>query len=221
MQEIYIVGADGSARELYELLIRQINQVCIDQHKPLEFKVLGFLDDDPHALDGKVIDIGIVGGVRDWDVKPEHRFVMGASDPKTKEEYARVLMGKGAVFVDVIHPWVQVVPSSSHGIGLVAYPGATLGPDVHVGDFVTLLPTGLGHDSKVGNYCTISAFCGINGYVELGDRVFVGSHAVIHPNIKVGDDAYVDTGSVVIRRVKPGTRVFGNPAKPTDINALI
>lgn len=217
MQEVYIVGADGSARELYELLIKPINQVCKDLRMPLAFKALGFLDDDPHALDGKVCDIGIVGGVQNWVVKPEDRFVMGVSDPKRKEELAKVLLEKGAVFVDVIHPWVQVVPGSSHGIGLVAYPGATLGPDVHVGDFVTLLATGLGHDSKVGSYCTISSFCGINGYVELGDRVFVGSHAVIHPDIKVGDDAYVGTGSVVIRRVKPGTKVFGNPAKIMDI----
>ena len=215
-QEGYIIGAGGFAREIYELLIKPINNLSRDTHSEPAFKVLGFLDDDPHAMDGKVCDIGIVGGIHDWEVKPEERFVMGIANPQVKEKLAKVMLDKGATFVNVIHPWVQIVPGATYGMGFVAYPGATVGPDVHVGDFVTLLYTGLGHDAKVGNYCTISSYCGINGYVELGDRVFVGSHAVIHPNMKIGDDAYVGTGSVVIRRVKPGTKVFGNPAKVMD-----
>jgi acetyltransferase-like isoleucine patch superfamily enzyme len=33
------------------------------------------------------------------------------------------------------------------------------------------------------------------------------------PGIKIGDGATVGTGSVVIKNVKPGVTVFGNPAK--------
>lgn len=210
MQDVYIIGAGGYAREIYELLIKPINQL-----KPT-FHVLGFLDDNPHAMDGKVCDIGIVGGVHDFEVKPEHRFIMGIASPQIKEKLANVMLAKGAVFVNVIHPWVQIVPGATYGKGFIAYPGATVGPDVHVGDFVTLLYTGLGHDVEVGDYSTISSYCGINGYVKLGKRVFVGGHAVILPGIKVGDDAYVGMGSVVVSKVKAGTKVFGNPARIMD-----
>ena len=37
------------------------------------------------------------------------------------------------------------------------------------------------------------------------------------PSTKIGDGAYVGIGSVVLRRVKPGVKVFGNPAKVVDI----
>lgn len=216
MQDVYIIGAGGYAREIYELLIKPINDVRRSANKDPEFNVLGFLDDNPHAMDGKVCDIGIVGGIHDFDVKPEDRFIMGVASPQIKEKLAKVMLDKGAVFVNVIHPWVQIVPGATYGKGFVAYPGATVGPDVHVGDFVTLLYSGLGHDVEVGDYCTISSYCGINGYVKLGKRVFVGGHAVILPNIKIGDDAYVGMGSVVVSKVKAGTKVFGNPAKKLD-----
>lgn len=216
MQEVYIVGAGGYAREIYELLIKPINDVRRSEKKEPEFHVLGFLDDNPHAMDGKVCDIGVVGGIHDFDVKPEDRFIMGVASPQIKEKLATVMLKKGATFVNVIHPWVQIVPGATYGKGFVAYPGATVGPDVHVGDFVTLLYSGLGHDVEVGDYCTISSYCGINGYVKLGKRVFVGGHAVILPNIKIGDDAYVGMGSVVVSKVKAGTKVFGNPAKRMD-----
>lgn len=210
MQDVYIIGAGGFAREIYELLIKPINELSPT------YNVLGFLDDNLNALDGKHCDIGVVGTIKDWEVKENQRFVMGIAKPAIKEKLAKVMLNKGAIFVNVIHPWVKVVPGSKVGMGMVAYPGATIGPDVVVGDFVTLLYTGLGHDCQVGDYCTISSYCGINGYVKLGKRVFVGSHASILPGVTVGDDGYVGLGSVVIRKVKSGVKVFGNPAKVMD-----
>ena len=216
MTELFIVGAGGFAREIYELLITPSNKAMTDTNQPPLFKVLGCLDDNPHALDGKGTDLKIVGTIRDFEIRPEHRFVMGIANPATKEKLAQDLLARGAVFADVIHPWVHLCRGSSYGRGFVAYPGATLGPDAHLGDFVTLLATGLGHDATVGDYCTISSYCGINGNVHLGNRVFVGGHAVILPGVKVHDDAYVGMGSVVVSHVKAGTKVFGNPAKRMD-----
>ena len=215
-QEVYIIGAGGFAREIYELLIKPINSIQKNLGLEPAFKVLGFLDDNPRALDGKVCDIGIVGGISDWVIQPEQRFVMGIAKPQIKEKLAAMLLQRGAVFVDVIHPWVKCVPGATWGKGFVAYPGAQLGPDVHVGDFVTLLYTCLSHDVEVGNYCTISSYCGIGGEAKLRDRVFVGSHAVILPGIEVGEDAYVGMGSVVMDHVPSGMKVFGNPAKQMD-----
>ncbi len=210
MQDVYILGAGGFAREIYELLIKAINRI-----KPT-YHVIGFLDDNPHAMDGKVCDIGIVGSIHGFPVKPEDRFIMGVANPQTKEKLAAYILGKGADFVSVLHPSVNVVPGATYGKGFVAYPGGGVGPDVHIGDFVTILHTGIGHDAQIGDYTTISSYCGINGNVKLGKRVFVGGHAVICPGIQVGDDAHVGMGSVVVTKVKAGTKVFGNPAKRMD-----
>jgi sugar O-acyltransferase (sialic acid O-acetyltransferase NeuD family) len=207
MKNIIIVGAGGFAREIYEIIIKAINE------KEPKWNVLGFIDDNLNALDGKKTNLKILGRISDWKVEARQHFVMGIANPRTKEKIASSLLSRGAIFESIIHPSVRIVDSARYGTGLVAYPGAALGPDVTIGDFVTLLSTGLGHDVEVGDYSTISSYCGINGYVKLGKYSFVGGHAVLAPNIRVGDDGFVGVGSVVVSNVKSGTKVFGNPAR--------
>jgi putative colanic acid biosynthesis acetyltransferase WcaB len=47
----------------------------------------------------------------------------------------------------------------------------------------------------------------------LGDRVDVGSNAVILGDISIGSDVVIGAGSVVIRDVPDRAVVAGNPAK--------
>ena len=210
MKDIIIVGAGGFAREIYELIIKVINK------KETILNVLGFLDDDLNALNEKNSDLDIIGQISNWKVESNQYFVMGIANPQVKEKVAISLLAKGAIFESIIHPRVHIASGAKYGKGLVAYPGAVLGPDVIIGDFVTLLGTGLGHDVKIGDYTTVSSYCGINGHVHLGKRVFIGGHAVMAPKIRVGDDAFVGIGSVVVSHIKAGTKVFGNPAKKMD-----
>ena len=69
--------------------------------------------------------------------------------------------------------------------------------------------------ASIGDFSTTTGFANIAG-AHLGNRVFVGSHAVILNGKKVGDDAIVCAGSIVFSNVKAGTKVFGNPAKKAD-----
>jgi bifunctional UDP-N-acetylglucosamine pyrophosphorylase/glucosamine-1-phosphate N-acetyltransferase len=100
-------------------------------------------------------------------------------------------------------------------VGPFAYlrPGSNLGKNVKIGDFVTLLGSGVGHDAVIGDYTTISSYCDITGGVKIGKKVFIGSHVTIVPNRIIGDEAYIGAGSVVIGNVKEKTKVFGNPAR--------
>lgn len=42
--------------------------------------------------------------------------------------------------------------------------------------------------------------------------MFLGSHSCIIPQIHVGEWAYIGAGSIVFQDIKPGVKVFGNPA---------
>jgi acetyltransferase-like isoleucine patch superfamily enzyme len=85
-----------------------------------------------------------------------------------------------------------------------------------VGNFV-FSQSYITHDCVVGPFSTISGGACLTGGTKVGERVFVGSNATIIPGRTIGDDAFISAGSVVIRNVKPGTKVFGNPARRVDI----
>ncbi len=210
MIDLILVGAGGYAREIYEYIIKAINKISSTYH------VLGAIDDNLHALDGKQTDIKILGTIKDWKVNGNEKYVMAIASPNIKQKIAQLMEEKGADFVSLLHPKFSCCSGAKYGKGLVAYWGAGLGPDAKVGDFVTLLSSGIGHDVQIGDYSTISSYCGINGNVHMGKRVFIGSHAVIAPGIKIGDDAFVCLGSVVVTHVKKGIHVLGNPARKIE-----
>lgn len=210
MIDLILVGAGGYAREIYEEIIKTNNRITPT------YNVLGALDDNLHALDGKQTDLKILGTIKDWKVKGNEKYVLSIASPQIKQKVSKIMHEKGAKFVSLLHFTVMRCSGAEYGEGFIAYPGAVLGPDVKIGDFVTLLGTGLGHDVQIGDFSTISSYCGINGYVRLGKRVFVGGHAVIAPGIKIDDDAFVCTGSVVVTPVRKGMKVFGNPAHKMD-----
>ena len=55
------------------------------------------------------------------------------------------------------------------------------------------------------------------GFVEVGERTFIGVGANVKNRITIGKDVTVGMGSVVGRAVKDGETVFGNLAKPIPI----
>ncbi|MGE0090592.1 MAG: DapH/DapD/GlmU-related protein [Bacteroidales bacterium] len=52
-----------------------------------------------------------------------------------------------------------------------------------------------------------------NGFVKIGNNVFIGVNAVILRNVTIGDNAVVGAGAVVSKDVPPATVVAGNPAR--------
>ena len=50
--------------------------------------------------------------------------------------------------------------------------------------------------------------------VAIGSDVWIGGGAIVLPGVTIGDGAIVGAGSVVTRRVAPGSIVAGNPARP-------
>ena len=51
------------------------------------------------------------------------------------------------------------------------------------------------------------------GNVTFGSQAFIGGNVAIAPHVAIGERAYVCIGSVVIKNVKAGAKVLGNPAR--------
>ena len=208
MKDIIIVGAGGFGREAY-YLIRAINAITP------RWNIKGFINDVPVDLKAKKIEAPILGTIKDWQPSKHEVFAMGISSPKGKEKVALHLKARGARFETLIDPLVTIDGTVEIGEGtIITYP-AVIGDCVKIGKFVHIAGSMIGQDAEIGDFSTTTGYTNVTTS-KIGKRVFVGSHAVIMNGQRVGDDAVVGACSCVIRNVKPGATVFGNPAERVD-----
>lgn len=209
MKDLIIVGASGFGRELVQW-IEDIN------HVEPEWNILGFIDDNPNALAGCHCDYKILGGIKGWRPKENEYFACALAFPSVKKMIVKDLKAKGAKFATLIHPTALVNKYAEIGEGVIVTPRSNINADTRIGNFVSILGSGIGHDSTVGDWSTLSGRCSINGHVQVGSMVYVASGVSVAPSKKIGDGAHVGIGSVVISNIKAGNHVFGNPAKKMD-----
>lgn len=209
MKDLIIVGAGRYGREVHSLIL------AINKEKPT-YNCLGFIDDNVNALDSINIDAKIIGKITDWEVKPNTVFAMGIASPTGKEAIANIMKSRGANFETLVHPKARVCEHIEYGEGCIVSGDSSIGSCAKLGAFVDIAGSMIGQDTIIGDFSFTGGYANITT-AEIGKRVFVGSHAFIMNNCKLGDDSYVCAGSIVLRNVKPGKKVFGYPAKVIDI----
>ncbi len=207
MQDIIIVGASGFGRELLAI-IESINR------KEPTWNVLGFIDDNLHALDGFELPYRVIGTIRDWQPIDREQYALAIAAPRTKEKLVPALKARGAKFATILAPTVSIGDRTKVGEGVVMFGDVGISVDVTIGDFVFFNALdGIGHDTVIGDYCTFGPKVCISGGTKMGKCVNVGALASTFPGIEVGDYATIGMNSSAIRRVKPETTVMGVPAK--------
>ena len=208
-QAIILVGAGAMGRETASWLL-DANQ----KSSNCQYQIKGFLDDNPNQLAGYNKIAPLLGKIQDYQPKPNDLFVMTIATPQTREKVVTHLKSRGAQFISFIHPSVIIGQNVDIGEGAVICPNCILTCDITLEPFVVLNTcTTVGHDCYIGAFSTINSKTEITGHNQIGKRCFFGVGARVIPGRKIGDDAVIGAGSVVIRQVKSGTTVFGNPAK--------
>lgn len=207
MKDLIIVGAGGFGREALYIAL-EINKV------KQQWNIVGFIDDNPKALDKVPCDYKILGSIKDWIPKENEVFALGLASPKAKELVSDILKARGAKFVTLIAPHSIIQPFTTYGEGCVI--NGNIGDNVSIGNFVHIAGSMIGQDSIIDDYSTTTGFVNIAS-AKIGKRVFIGSNSVVLNHLTVGDDAFICAGSMVFSNIKAGKKVWGNPAKKFDI----
>jgi sugar O-acyltransferase (sialic acid O-acetyltransferase NeuD family) len=207
MKNLLIIGARGFGREIYYLAMRSNGY-------QKDYEIKGFLDDKKDALDGFNNYPPIIDSVENYIVNDDDVFVCALGDVQARKKYITIILNKGGEFINLIHPSAICSTNITSAKGCIIAPFVSLGADAIVGDF-TLIQTGaiVGHDVTIGNWSRLDSYVVLVGGVTIGSKVCVYTGAIINRDVIIHDNACVGAGSFVIRDVKEGTTVFGNPAK--------
>ena len=129
MTDVIIVGASGFGREVLET-IEQINKI------DATWNVLGFIDDNLHALDNFEIGYHILGTIEDWKPSNKEKYVLAIAAPTTKERVVSKLKERGAAFATVIASTATIGDRTTIGEGVVIFGETGISVDCKIGDFV-------------------------------------------------------------------------------------
>lgn len=210
MKNLIIIGAGGMGRTIYSNALESVGY-------GEKFVVKGFIDDNLAALDAFENYPPIVGTIRDYQPQPDDVFVSsigGASRRACMEEIIR----RGGEFMELIHETARIYQNARLGKGNFIGAFSVIGNDAVVGDYNMIQSyTVIGHDAHIGNWNRIDTHVTCVGGIVIEDEVNIHTGAVISHNVTVGTGAHVGALSFVIRKVKPGTTVCGNPAKKLEI----
>lgn len=212
MKDIIVVCAGATAVEVYSL-IETINEQAEKEGKGKQYHLLGFIEDNPAVRLPEYIQEPILGTISEWNPRGDEVYAMGNSSPRIKEKLAEKLKARGCRFETLISPFGRVKPHVEIGEGCIIT-SYCINNGAKIGDFVHIQGSMIGGHAVIGDYTTTLGFANVPA-ANIGKRVFIGSHAVILGG-DVGDDAEVCVGSIVVSKVKAGTKVFGNPAKRVD-----
>lgn len=205
--DLIIVGAGGFGREVLGYAGDAF------AGRPAH-RVAGFVDDDPRALDGFDLAVGVLGGVRDVPISEATRFVIAVGDPAVRRTLAAAVESRGGRLATVVHPSAYIGPGARLGDGCVVCPFAFVGTAATVGANTAInVHVSVGHDVITGANCVLSPYTAISGAVEMEDDVFFGTHATVSPRRRIGRGSKVSAGAVVHRDVPAGSLAVGNPAK--------
>lgn len=206
MKNLIIIGAGGMGRNVYSNALESVGY-------GETFVVKGFIDDNLEALDGYNNYPPIIGKIKDYQPQEGDVFVSsigGSSRRICMEEIIR----RGGEFFELIHKTARVYKNAKLGKGNFIGAYSVVGNDAVIGDYNMIQSyTVLGHDVRIGSWNRIDTHVTCVGGIVIEDEADIYTSAVISHNVRIETGAHVGALSFVIRKVKAGTTVMGNPAK--------
>ena len=212
MKHLIIVGARGWGREVYAAA------KGTKAYQSGEYDIKGFLDSKTDALDGLKGEYPpILGAPETYEIQPDDVFFIAMGESKWRKYYAEMMEKKGAEFISIISALSYVNPTATIGEGSFVADWSVISDNVILGKHSMIHGfSTLGHDAKVGDYSSIEAYVFLGGHAEVGEESVMHVRSTLIAHKKIGNNVSIGSSSVVMRNVKDGLHMFGNPAQKID-----
>jgi sugar O-acyltransferase (sialic acid O-acetyltransferase NeuD family) len=180
------------------------------------FKVIGFIDNDPQKKGAMFLGYPVFGGFECLDqyVQDDVYFVnLITGSTRVRYETSLHMSKNGCKFTNFIHPSVDLTMAKV-GTGNYIQEAVIIQAEAEIGDNCSIhMGSLVAHEVKIGHSVFIAHGCSISGCVKIEDGVFIGTNATILPRLKIGKWATIGAGAVIIKDVPDYATVAGNPAR--------
>jgi sugar O-acyltransferase (sialic acid O-acetyltransferase NeuD family) len=209
--KVYIIGAEGTARNIIE----QINDAR--ERHGMDIGFSGILIDSIEK--GKMISgIPVIGGLKEIPTllsKKESKFIFALFKPeKMKERHELLLSFKIPIerFVNFIHPLAFVSASVKIGNGNIILSSTTVQSEATIGNNnIINSNVTIEHDTVIGDANFVASGSIIGSKVQTGNHCFIGLNSSVRENTILGDNVFIGMHSLVLRNFS-NCKVAGVPA---------
>jgi len=200
-KNLIIVGGGGFAKEI----------ICLA--KECGFEVVGVLD-DALSIGTRLLDVEVVGVVSEWVDHSHCGFVVAVGSPRARKYIVDSMSSFGNPdFVTLVHSSVSLSSHVSLGKGSIVGAGCVLTVDINIGQHCIInINSTVGHDTVIGDFCTISPVVAVSGNVEMCEMVEIGTGASIRQGVSLKKGAMLGMGGVLTKDVSAYQVYVGNPA---------
>lgn len=209
MRDLIIVCEDSFGLDV-RMIVEHINDYYVKMGWGLPYHLKGYLCPKGTVLKQNPDSLPIIGSLEDWKPGDEERYAMGIVNPEHKMAAVQALKSKGAIFETLWAPWVLTPLTMHFGEGCIIA-AQSIKINAKIGNFVTLYESMVA-DATIGDYCSIMAYSNTTNSI-IGELTYIANNAATMLNVPIGDHCQIMNNSIVVKKLKPNTKVFGIPAK--------